>query len=304
MKRIWTSTLAVSLFVLPACKGGASADAVKLIPDGAEAIAGINIQSVTGSDVWKTYSEKIPEEGLQEFEKTLEGCELSMDGLDAIVIGLSQTQDYSVVIAGKGIGEPDNATCLVNEMKKRNGETDEVEVTKVDGHEVIEASDGRMYLVNKNMVALASKGWQDEVGELIDGKGTPAIENSKKDLYKKADHKAAVWFLAEVPSAMLGDAKEVAEKASTVSSIVGKVDLSNGVAIDLIAGYADGDSATAAATELQALVDQYGPLAGEELGGVVKSVKIEADGSDLNLAVSASMSDLETAASLVPGMGG
>ena len=37
MKRIVTTSLAVSLLLLPACKGGANADAVKLIPDEARA---------------------------------------------------------------------------------------------------------------------------------------------------------------------------------------------------------------------------------------------------------------------------
>lgn len=302
MKRIWTSTLAVSLFVLPACKGGASADAVKLIPDGAEAIAGINLKTVTGSEVWKTYSAKIPDDGVKEFDTTLGECNLKMDALDAVVFGMTQKGDFSVVIAGEGIGDPDNATCMVNKMNEKNGDSTKVSVEQVDGLDVINATDGRMFLVSKNMVAFASTSWQDSVAKLIGGEGTSAIDGNQKDLYKKADTKAAVWFTGIVPSEMAGQApKGMADKAASVKNIVGKVDLSNGVALELIAGFGDEDSATGAATELQGLIDQFGPMAGEELAGVVKSVKVEAKGTDVNLAVSATMADLE-AASKMAGM--
>ena len=66
MKRILTTTLAVStLLALPACSKGGSADAVKLIPDGATGIIGISPKAVTGSELYKTYSEKIPDDGVK-----------------------------------------------------------------------------------------------------------------------------------------------------------------------------------------------------------------------------------------------
>ena len=43
MKRIVSLSLAASLFVLPACKGGANAEAVKLVPDEADAAAAIDL---------------------------------------------------------------------------------------------------------------------------------------------------------------------------------------------------------------------------------------------------------------------
>ena len=300
MKRILTSTLAVSLLVLlPACSKGAGADAVKLIPDGADAIGGVNLKSVTGSELYKTYAEKIPDDGLNEFKTALEGCNLKMENLEAVVVGMSpETEDFSAVIVGEGIGNKENAVCIVNKMKEKSGETDKAEVTTVDGKDVIEAEDGRMFLVSENMVALASKGWQDKVAELIDGKGKAAIDGSAKDLYSKADPKAAMWFLATVPAEMGEQAAGFAEKASAMKSFVGKVDLSGGLAVELIAGFGDDAAATGAAEELNGMVEQFGPMAGEELAGVVKSVKIEAKGSDLNLGMTATMDDIAAAAKM------
>ena len=292
------TTLAVSVLALPACSKGGGADAVKLIPDSAEMIFGVNPKAVTGSDVYKTYSEKIPDDGLKKATTALEGCNLSIDSLDALVVGVSMDENATVVVSGKGIGNKENVVCLIDKMAEESGSEEKAEVTSVDGKDVVEQEDGRVYLVNENTIAFATKGWQDAVAELIDGKGKPATENSLKDLYGKADTKAAVWMLGNVPADVAKQAEGMAKASAAVKSFVGKIDLSSGFGLELIAVFADDAGATEAATELTALVEQFGPMAGEEMAGVVKSVKIEASGSDLNLSVAASMDDIAAGAKM------
>ncbi|PRP94905.1 hypothetical protein ENSA7_77280 [Enhygromyxa salina] len=301
MKRIWTTSLAVSLLVLPACKGGASADAVKLIPDEAEFIVGLNPKTITGSDLYKEFSSEFEkEDDFKEAMKAFEDCGLKPTEFDAVVIGASQTEDFVAVIVGDGIGEDDNASCVIKNIQKMSGEEEAAEVSKEDGKKVIQFTDGRAYLVNKNMMALSTTAWEDKVGELIDGKGTPAIENGKKDLYGKVDAKAAVWFIADVPAELAGMAAMAAPEATAVKTVAGSVDLSKGVALDFIAGFGDEAKAKATADKIQEMFDGLKGQAPPELAGVVESVKIEASGPDVKVGVSASMDDIKAGKDKMP----
>jgi hypothetical protein len=301
MKRIWTTTLAVSLLVLPACKGGAGADAVKLVPDEAEFIIGLSPKTITGSEAYKSVADKIEgEEDYKEVMATFEGCGLKPTEFDAVVMGANQSEQFVAVIVGDGVGDEENAVCIVNAMQKENGKEENAAVTKVDGKSVIEIETVSAYLVNKNTMAVASSGWKDKVGELIDGKGSPAIEGSKKDLYGKVDTKAAVWFLAEIPSSVASYAAFAAPEAAEVKTAVGTIDLSKGAAISLIAGFADEDKAKAAATALQTLLDGAKGDAPKELSGVTESVKIEADGSDVKLSISATSEEITAGIAVAP----
>jgi hypothetical protein len=301
MKRIWTTTLAVSLLVLPACKGGASADAVKLIPDEAEFIIGLSPKAITSSEAYKSISTELEaEEDYKEMISAFEGCGLKPTEFDAIVIGANQAEDFVAVIVGDGIGEDDNATCIIKALQKAAGDEEIAEVTKVDGKKVIEGTDARAYLVNKNMMAMATTAWQDKVGELIDGKGSPAIENSKKDLYGKVDTKAAMWFLADIPPELAGMAAMAAPEAAEVKTAAGTIDLSKGAAVNFIAGFDSEDKAKAVAAKLQELFDSVKGEAPKELAGVVESTKIEASGTDVKVSVSATTDEITAAKSVAP----
>jgi hypothetical protein len=150
------------------------------------------------------------------------------------------------------------------------------------------------------MLAIASSDWKDSVAELIDGKGSPAIENSKKDLMSKVDTKKAIWFVANIPPELAGMAAMAGSELTKVKTAVGSVDLSKGVALELVAGFDSSDEAKAAADKVQALNDMGKGETPENLKGVSESVKIEASGSDVKLSASASMDEVEAAMSSLP----
>ena len=302
MKRICsTSLFAVCLLALPACKGGASADAVKLVPDEAEFIVGLNPSAITGSEVYKEFSGDLEKEAdYKEFMSAFEDCGLEPNKFDAVVVGATQSEDFVLVVVGSGIGEDDNASCVIKNIQKLGGDEEGAEVTKEDGKKVIQFTDGRAYLVNKNMLAVATTSWEDKVGELIDGKGTAAIDGKKKDLYGKVDSKAAVWFIAEVPAELAGMAAMAAPEATEVKTAAGSIDLSKGVAVTLLAGFEDDDKASATATKLQELFDGVKGDAPSEMSSVIESVKIEASGPDVKLGVSATLDDIKAAKDQIP----
>ncbi len=301
MKRIVTSSLAVSLLVLPACKGGASADAVKLIPDEAEMVIGMSPKAITSSEVYKQFGEEIEKE--QDFKdamKAFEDCGVNPKEFDALVIGVkASSEDFVAVFVGAGVGKDDNASCAIKQIQKMNGDEEAADVTKDGGKKIIQFTDGRAYLVNDDMLAMATTAWQDKVGELIDGKGTPAIEGSKKDLYGKVDTKAAVWFFADVPAEMAGMAAMAAPEASKVKTVAGSVDLSKGVALDMVAGFGSEDDAKAVAEMAQKTLTDFKPMIPAGMSGMVESIKIEAAGTDVKMAASATMDDINAAKDLM-----
>ncbi|WP_181198344.1 hypothetical protein [Enhygromyxa salina] len=266
------------------------------MPDEAEFVVGLNPKSITESEAYKKFATDLEkEDDFKEAMSAFEECDLKPTEFDAIVIGANQAEEFVAVIVGEGIGEDDNASCVIKKIQKMSGEEEAAEVTKEDGKKVIQFTDGRAYLVNKNMLALSTTAWEDKVGELIDGKGTPAVENSKKDLFGKVDSKAAVWFIAEVPAELAGMAAMAAPEATEVKTVAGSVDLSKGAAVNFVAGFGAEDKAKATADKVQEMFDGIKGEVPEQFAAVVESVKIEASGSDVKFAVSASMDDLTAA---------
>jgi hypothetical protein len=188
-------------------------------------------------------------------------------------------------------------------MQKMDGDEEKAEVTTEGGHKLIKVDDEvQVFLVTDDMVALVSEGWRGKVVELLDGKGTPAIEGSKKELYGKVDTKAAVWFFADVPADAAGNAALISPEATKVKTIAGNVDLSKGVGVDVVAGFGSEDEAKAVAEAAQKALTEYKPMIPAGLSGVVESVKIEASGSELKLGVSATMDDIDAAKTMLEAM--
>jgi hypothetical protein len=286
------------LLVLPACKGGASADAVKLVPDEAEFVVGMNPKAITGSEVYKAFSEEMEkEDDVKEVMKVFEDCNLKPTEFDSVVVGATAKEDFVAVIVGAGIGKDENASCVIKGIQKMAGEEEAAAVSSADGKKVIQFADGRAYLINDDMLALATTTWEAKIGELIDGKGTPAIENSKKELFGKVDSKAAMWFIANVPSDVAGmGAMFGAPELADVKTASGSVDLSKGVAVNFVAGFGDEAKAKAVADKVNGMVTEAkGAEEAKDFENVMNSLKIEAAGGDVNFAVSASMDDINKA---------
>ena len=304
MKRILSTSLALSaLFLLPACKGGASADAVKLVPNEAEFIVGLSPKAMSESELYKKFSSEFENENdYKEFIGIFKDCGLDPLKFDAVVVGASQSEDFVVIVAGDSVGKKDEAVCVIKNIQKQAGDEQIAEVVKESGQNVINFTDGRAFLVNDNMLALATTDWQTAVSELIDGKGTPAIENGKKDLMAKVDAKKAMWFVATIPSELAGMAAMAGPEVTEIKSVAGSMDFSKGVALEVVADFGDDAKAKAAADKVNELFNEGKGEAPDNLKGMVESVKIEASGSDVKVSASASMDDIDAVKSLMPPM--
>ena len=102
-----------------------------------------------------------------------------------------------------------------------------------------------------------------------------------------------MWFLADVPSEMAGGAAMLAPEATKVKTVIGSLDFSKGLAVDMVAGFGSAEDAKAVADAAQKQFDEVkGMAALIGMSAAAESVKIEAAGSDVKVAASASMEEI------------
>jgi hypothetical protein len=306
MKRIVTKTLAVSVLIgLTACKGtGGSADAAKLVPDGAQMIAGINVKALMSSKLYTDNKEMFEQdEEAKEAMEAMKACNLDPANLDSAVIGGDDKEHFVAVISGEGIGVEANLQCMGDKIKEKTGE-DAWVIEDKDGKKVLNIDGGEAFghLVNDKMLAVAHKDWDAKLLELIDGKGTAAVDGSLKEWYGKAPKDKHVWFAAQTPAEAAGELGPAGE----AKGAWGGLDLSSGLAIEVGAAFENADKATAVADEAQKGFDEAKGMAGM-LGipqTVVDTVKIEAKDTDLNVSASATQEELDQISSTLKQMAG
>lgn len=281
MKRMFTTSCAVSaLFVVAACQGGA-VDPAKLVPDDAKMMAGIDVKGLMSSSVYKENKEQLEQdqEALQMLAAAKD-CNLDPEKLNGVTMGIDPgSQNWVSVVSGEGVGKEDNLSCIHGKIKEKSGE-DPWKVEDREGKKVLAFTDGDAigYLVNANTVALVTNGWSAQVKELMDGKGKPAVDNSLKDLYGSADKTKHLWFTGAIPpEAKSGLKGGPGEKIETLS---GSLDMTAGLAIKLSAGTGDEANAKALHDEVKKLYDQYKGIAAMVVPqGVIDSVKLSHAGA-------------------------
>jgi hypothetical protein len=310
MKRTFATTFVIALLGVGACKGG-SGDAVKLVPDSATFIGGVDIVALQKSDLW-TDNKKYLEEG--EAKETLDAakeCNLGLDKWKSITFGVHHSAFMGaagdapppgvVVLAADGIGKKENLECIHGKVKEKSGD-EPWTMEEKDGGIVLDIDEGKDvgYVVNDNMLVIAGKGWADDVKALIDGKGKPAVDNGLKEAVGSADTGKAIWFAGNLPSEMLTGSP--AEGAKTAA---GSIDLKSGLGLALAVTFGSSDDAKSKAEELQSQYDQVKGMAGA-MGvpqSAADSVKIEAKGSAVNVSANLSADDVKKLQESVANLG-
>jgi hypothetical protein len=291
MKRQFaTTTLAMALLGVAACKGG-GAESAKLIPEAATVVGGVDVAGLVKSKVYTANKELIEKGDAKEVLDAASACNIGIDKWKSVTFGMDPTKRaVAVILNADGIGKEDNLTCMHGKIKEKSGE-EPWKLEDKDGKKVLTMEDGGVgYIVNEGTVVVASKDWAAPVKELIDGKGKSVFDGALKDVIGRADTGKTIWAAGSIPGEMLkGSPGEGAKDAA------GSIDLSSGVALAASVGFGSADDATKKKDELQKQFDQYKAMAGG-LGvpqGVVDSVKIEASGSAVTLSMSASETDVD-----------
>ena len=274
---------------------GVASNAIGLIPDQAEFIMGLSVGSIMSSPYYKLAEAELNQD--PEVAKMLtmvKDCGLDPQKLESVVVGISQDENFVLVMVGEGLGEDAKAKCLIDGVQKSAGEGAAGEVATENGKKSIQFAKGRAYLVDGRTLALTTTAWDSALVSLIDGTGSSAIGNSKKDLFAKTNTGATMWGLANIPPELAGMAPMFGAPAefASVKSVTWSLDLVDGAAINVLAGFASEDTAKSVTTQLQALLAEATKEAPPELSGMIKSVKIEAVGTDVKVAMSATAEEM------------
>lgn len=308
MKRTFaTTTFAFAILGVTACKGGAG-DAAKYIPESATIVGGMNLAAVQDSQSWKDNKDQLTADGKEVLE-AMEGCNLGLDKWKSVVFGVDPSnaqEKMAAVIVADGIGKKENIDCAAGKIKEKAGE--DPWTAEEDG-KVLKMSDGGVvaYVVNDSTIAIAGKGWAEDVKKLTKGEGKSAFDGSLKEVIGRTDTGKHIWFAGLVPDSAKGMAKLPGAEMPEPKDVAGWMDVGSGLEVFLAVGFASGDDATKAKDAGEATWGGFKGMAGQ-FGvpqGVVDSVKFDTSGSAATLTAKASNEDLKAIeAKLKEGMGG
>lgn len=295
MKRTFTTTtFALALLGFAACKGGGG-DSVKLIPEAATVVGGVDVKGLVASKAYTDNKALLEQGENKEMLDAATACNLGTDKFKSITFGADPTKNqFAVVVSADGIGKDENLNCIAGKFKEKNGGKDPWKLEDKDGKKqlTMEGDDaGNVgYIVNENTLVVATKDWAAAVKELVDGKGKSAFDGALKDVIGRADTSKHVWAAGTIPADFTKDGP-----AAGAKDAAGDVDLSNGVAFKASVGFASADDAKKKAEELQ---KQFDGVKGAATGmgvpqAAVDSVKIEAKDTAVNLSASITGDDMK-----------
>lgn len=282
---------------------GALAASLALVPDQAEFVIGLSPKLITASPFYALVATEMAQD--PQFQAALSSfkeCDIDPAKFESVVLGFSQEEEFVAVVNGESIGQEAKASCVIASMQKQAGDTQAATVAEQGGLKSIQFTDGRAYLVNEQTLAITTTNWDATVAGLIGGQGSSVMAGKQSQLFAKVNTQAGMWGVAEVPAqyAAMAGAAGMPPEFSSLQGAAGSIDLTSGAVVTVLGSFDSPDKATAVATQLQAMVSAMGPQMPAELAGVAKSVKIEAKGADLMLAMSASMADIKAIQSAAP----
>ncbi|PRP94904.1 hypothetical protein [Enhygromyxa salina] len=232
---------------------------IELIPNEASVIAGLTPTVFASSQLASQFAAELAAEPqFQQAKQALDGCGLELRSFESVVIG-THADEFVVALTGSGFGEDARALCMIEAAQRLVGAAPSAEISVDDSKKIIDFPDGRVFLVNANLLVLATAGWQGQVGELIDGEGEakPAAKHAKRELLTTVDTHAAAWLAADLPPqvAMLFNFVGVPEAAAAIN-LTGAVELGERARVELTAGFETDAAAQTAAAGLHGLLSK------------------------------------------------
>lgn len=302
-----TSSLALIVLASAACKRDAAVDPIKLIPDGATAMGGVDVKAVVGSKAYQSNKAMIEQgEGKDELEAA-RACQLGPETWQSILVGMDTAAPdtkIALVLRATGLGKKESLDCIAGKMKADQGK-DPWTMEEKNGRLTLTMTDGNhtAFVVDDDTVVAVGSGWVEAVQAVLAGgeQAKSAVDGSLKELVARVD-KQQIWLVGKIPEGMAQPPVDGARDASV------SLDVSQGLAVVAAVGFPTPEDARSKATALSAQYEQIkGLVSGAGIPqAVLDSVKIEPQDSTVRVSVSASTEDVEAlskqAAGLVGGL--
>lgn len=247
---------------------------IELIPNEADAMLGLSPTLLGGSVLADKFAAELGSNPqFQEAQRSLRGCGLQLRSFEAVFMGRHE-HEFVLVLVGSGLGEDAHAICMIEAAQRFVGAAPSAKISVEHGKKIMDFPDGRVFLVNPDLLVLTTAAWQQRVGALIDGEdggeAQPAAKHGKRELLATLDTRAPAWLAADVPRQLVMAANflGVPEAAAAATSLSGTLQLNDRAQLQLTAGFETAAEAQTAAAKLEALLAKPGPDVPAALVGV------------------------------------
>jgi len=259
---------------------------VKLVPEAASIIAGLDLAAVVAGPSWAKTKESLDADAKQAIEVATK-CKVGPETWKVAVIGADPTtESVAMVLGATGIGKKETLDCIHAEVKAKNGQ--DPWTASADG-KTLDMGDGAGHIVTDDMMVFASSSWGDAVKELTKGEGHAAADGALKSLVERTDAAKHVWFAGRLPPDISGMAALVI--GSAAKDFSGWIDLSAGLELSVMVGV--DDAATAKTTLETQWNENKAGAAALVPKSVIDSVKIGNKDGALTVTAKASAADVD-----------
>lgn len=259
---------------------------VKLVPEAASVIAGLDLAAIVAGPSWEKASQGFDDNAKTAIEVATK-CKVGPKTWKIAVIGADPTtESVAMALSATGIGKKETLDCIHAEVKAKNGSDP---WTASEDGKTLDMGDGAGHVVSDDLMVFASTAWGDSVKELVKGEGHAAADGALKSLIDRTDSAKHVWFAGRIPP----DLSAMASMAIGTSpkDVSGWIDLSAGLELSVMIGV--DDAATAKSTLEGQWNEAKAGAAGVVPQSVVDSVKIGSKDDALTLEAKASAADLD-----------
>lgn len=291
MARLLSSSLCAAAAVLvtvactskvgpPAAASGPTGD--RLIPAEATVLAGVDVGRLVESEVFGLFraelTRNVPELGW--LDTAGECGRPPADAHLQLIVGGDGRDEFMVIALGDGIGDGTFLRCLADK-RARDGQPP---FTIVDPAAPA-LTDARVVatIVDPRTVAFTTRPWTHHVADRLAGRGVAALDGPMQPQFDRADRNATFWFVGRVPE----DLARVFEQATGApfKDMLGSVDLSGGVRLDLVGGVVSPEKAAALGKLAQDNLSMFkGMLPMFGVGGkTADTLRLEVTGAELRL---------------------
>lgn len=283
MRRIAITT---ALLLLPlACKGGRG-KLEELVPDGATAIASVDLKALASSELYENMRGKL--DALPESKAAIDSlrdkCSLDIDKAEAYVVGMDVLgQNFLFAVRMPKVGTKDALACAIDTLpgKEKAGVT----LGEADGKPTLDVGGGmgKGWALDDDTLVITSKGWTDAVTSRTKGEGKSAVDGNLKDAIALADRGRTMWMAGELPPLLAPQLDKPPIKGLQRAA----ASIAVGSDFDMVVsgGFGDEAAASAAKEALQTGFDAAKAMAVEQglPQSAVDSVAFELDGKVLRV---------------------
>lgn len=226
------------------------AEALALVPDGADILIGIDARRVAHSELGGMVLDMFDQE-LRDVVEGASACAVGRDAWRLAVVGSVNTDPNAtaLLLSATNLGDEPTFRCLVDQINTRAPNAGlTVEVT--DGRVVAKGSDQSLTAVSTDLVAIVGSGWTEAFDQRLVGEGIPAVDGSLREPIGLVDTSTELFFVAKGPGG---------QGPSGFDSITGTLSLSNGLGYSVLFYFAD---PAAAEQNTAAFQDQFNALKG------------------------------------------